>query len=176
MKNLSLEGFDVQNEHSVNIERVIKFHACISAPDFNSFRQAITCWCQSGFKQKNIFLDHWDNSLISSLLTEMQTYMLSFHDVQWSKRKEKMLGYFTINNTLRADSQEWLAMLKCWSSWWAFKTTPKYYFISDFIDNFAKSEFFLKDNFKKSLWFKSQLKSMQVLLVYIVIKACSLNI
>ena len=135
-------------------------------------------------KQKKIFLDHWENSLILSLLTEMQTYMFSFHDAQWSKRKELILGYFTINKTLKAISQKWLAMLKCWSSiyWWAFKTTkrsyipPKYCFLPNFIVNFKKSELFLKDNFKRALWFKFLLKSTQVLLLCIVRKTCRLNV
>lgn len=46
MKNLSLEGFDIQNEHSVNIELIIKFLACIRGLDFSVFRRSITCWCQ----------------------------------------------------------------------------------------------------------------------------------
>lgn len=134
-------------------------------------------------KQKNIFSDHWDNSLIPSLLTEVQTYIFSFHEAQWSKRKEVILGYFTINKTLKAISQELLAMLKCWSNlyWWSFKIRkrsymPPKYFLPNFIFNFENSKLFLKYNFKRAFCFKSLLKSMQVLVVYIVKKNCRLNI
>lgn len=36
-----------------------------------------------------------------------------FHDAQWTKRKEVILGYFAINKALKAFSQEWFIISKC---------------------------------------------------------------
>lgn len=87
MKNLSLEGFDTEHERSVNIEGIIKFCAVSVLWVLVLSGKASPADVRSVPKWKKAFLDHWDNSLIPSLLVETQIYMFSFHDAQWSTRK-----------------------------------------------------------------------------------------
>lgn len=96
MENLSLQGSDILNEYSVNIELVIKFHACIRVLWVPTHSGKLSpADVRSVSKEKKVFTDQWDSSLIPDLLMEMRVYVFSFHDAEWSKRKRRIVEYFS---------------------------------------------------------------------------------